>query len=94
MEKDGKQYPACFAVMEQVFPMGEDGLRHTPERCTVCKYKVECLRQAMGSKDGLEVKEEVVDRAYSSGVMGFLERWSKKKDIQRRRDREKKKKKH
>ena len=87
MEKDGKRYPNCFAVLEKVFPMGDDSLRHVPERCTVCIYKVECLREAVGSKDGLEVKEEVVDRAYSSGVMGFLERWSRKKDIQRRRER-------
>ena len=84
--KSNKQYPHCFAVLEDVFPMGKDGLRHTPERCMVCVYKIECLRAAMKKPDGLKVKEEVVDRAYSSGVMGFFERWSKKKDIHRRKN--------
>ncbi len=80
-----KQYPRCYALLEEVFPMEKDGLRHVSERCMVCVYKIECLRTAMEKPDGLNVKEEVVDRAYSSGVMGFLERWSKKKDIHRRR---------
>jgi hypothetical protein len=77
-------YPHCFAVLEKVFPMGENGLRQTPERCMVCIYKVDCLRTAMGKSDGFKVKEEMVDRAYSSGIIGFFERWSKKKDLQRR----------
>ena len=86
MENENKkQYPHCYAVLEEVFPMGKDGLRHTPERCLVCVYKIECLRSAMKKPDGLKVKEEAVDRAYSSGVMSFFERWSKKKDIHRRR---------
>lgn len=78
------EYPHCFAVLEKVFPMGENGLRQTPERCMVCLYKVECLRKAMADSGGFKVKEEMVDRAYSSGIMGFFERWSKKKDLQRR----------
>lgn len=78
------EYPYCFAVLEKVFPMGKNGLRQTPEKCMVCLYKVECLRTAMTKSDGLKVKEEMIDRAYSSGVMGFFERWSKKKDLQRR----------
>ncbi len=83
--ENNKQHPHCFAVLEEVFPMGNDGLRHTSERCDVCVYKVECLRAAMQKPEGLKVKEEVVDRAYSAGVMGFFERWSKKKDLHRRR---------
>ncbi len=78
------EYPHCFAILDKVFPIGENGLRQTPERCMVCLYKVECLRTAMGKSDGFKVKEEMIDRAYSSGVIGFFERWSKKKDLQRR----------
>jgi hypothetical protein len=33
---------------------------------------------------GLKVREEFVDRAYESGMIGFLDRWSKKKDLSRR----------
>ncbi len=78
------EYPHCFANLDKVFPMGKNGLRQTPESCMVCIYKVECLRAAMGNSDGFKVREEIIDRAYSSGIIGFFERWSKKKDIQRR----------
>jgi hypothetical protein len=77
------EHPDCFAVLDMVFPMGENGLRETPERCMPCLYKVECLRSAMKKSDGFKVKEEMIDRAYSSGIIGFFERWSKKKDLQR-----------
>ena len=65
--------------------MGKDGLRHTPEDCLACLHKTECLRMAIQSKDGLKVKEEHLERAYNSGMIGFLERWSRKKDFQRRK---------
>jgi hypothetical protein len=42
------------------------------------------LRSAMAGADGVKVREEIVDRAYDSGMMSFLERWSKKKDLKRR----------
>jgi hypothetical protein len=38
----------------------------------------------MGGADGVKVREEIVDRAYDSGMMSFVERWSKKKDLKRR----------
>jgi hypothetical protein len=77
-------YPYCFSKLEKVFPLGADGLRHTPESCMPCLYKTECLRAAMKKSDGLKVHEEKLERAYASGAVGFLERWSKKKDLHRR----------
>ena len=77
--------PDCFAQLETVFPMGKDGLRNTPQTCLACRHKTECLRRAIQSRDGLKVREEQVDRAYSSGMIGFLERWSRKKAIERRK---------
>ncbi len=38
----------------------------------------------MGKKQGLKVYEEKVDRAYRSGLMGFFERWAKRKAIHRK----------
>jgi len=35
-------------------------------------------------KEGLKVKEEMVDRAYNSGMIGFFKRWSDKKDFHRK----------
>jgi hypothetical protein len=74
-----KKYPSCFGILEEVFPMGDDGLRHTPEKCITCFYKTQCLRTAMKKPDGKQVREEMIDRAYASGLMGFMERWSRKK---------------
>ena len=85
MAEKKKRLPYCFAQLETVFPMGEDGLRNTPEACLACPHKTECLRMAIQSRDGLKVREEQIDRAYNSGMIGFLERWSKKKAIDRQK---------
>jgi hypothetical protein len=79
-----KKYPKCFGELETVFPQTKDGLRSTPETCLECFHKTACLRSAMGGADGVKVREEIVDRAYDSGMMSFLERWSKKKDLKRK----------
>ncbi|MDM8517294.1 hypothetical protein QUF76_13920 [Desulfobacterales bacterium HSG16] len=83
MKKNG--YPSCFGTLEIVFPIDENGLRSTPVKCMVCENKTPCLSHAMKQSSGLTVKEEMVDRAYDSNMMGFFERWSRKKDLQRRR---------
>ena len=41
---------------------------------------------AIQGRDGLKVREEQIDRAYSSGMIGFLERWSRKKAIDRKKN--------
>jgi hypothetical protein len=79
-----KKYPKCFGELETVFPQTKDGLRSTPEACLRCLHKTACLRSAMAGADGVKVREEIVDRAYDSGMMSFLERWSKKKDLKRK----------
>lgn len=78
------EHPACYGILEQVFPRGEDGLRHSPESCMVCCCKTECLRKALSGKAGLKAKEEMTDRAYTAGAIGFFERWSRRKSIDRR----------
>lgn len=71
----------CFGDINTVFPMHEDGLRHSPESCMACSDKTECLRSAIKNPDGLQVQEEIVDRAYESKNISFLQRWSKRKYI-------------
>jgi len=85
MMNDNTEYPSCFGDLDIVFPMGENELRHTPESCMACFYKTKCLREAMAGKSGLRVREEKVDRAYASGMIGFIERWSNRKDLHRRK---------
>jgi hypothetical protein len=43
----------------------------------------------MAQKDGIKVREEMVDRAYASGVMGFFDRWSRKKALQAKKQKRK-----
>ena len=76
----------CFGKLEIVFPLGDDGLRHTPALCLECRHKTECLRTGLQGKAGLAVQEEHVDRSYDSGMISFMERWSRKKAIDRRKN--------
>ena len=85
MNQKAKNHPECFGNLKKVFPMGKDGLRHTPQECLACLHKTHCLRAAIQGRDGLAVKEEHLERSYNSGAVGFFERWSKKKEIHRRK---------
>ena len=90
MTVNQKKYPPCFGDLEIVFPEGAEGLRHTPESCMICCYKTHCLRQAMADKGGITVREEMVDRAYQSGRLGFFARWSRKKALSKQKQKESK----
>ncbi len=77
--------PECFGDLEQVFPMADDGLRHSPEHCIACAEKTACLRTAISGKNQAVVEEEKIDRAYTAGRIPFLERWARKKSLHNRR---------
>ena len=51
-----EERPYCYGKLECVFPMGENGLRETPESCMVCYCKTECLRTAMQGQAGDQVR--------------------------------------
>ncbi|MCU0590332.1 MAG: hypothetical protein MUC57_02540 [Desulfobacterales bacterium] len=80
-----KQPPECFASIENVFPLGPDGLRQTPAGCLECELKTECLRTALGREQGVAVHEERLARAYQAGNVGFLERWARQKKLEQRK---------
>ena len=80
---DPQKLPSCFGQLDTVFPMRSDGLRVTPIECLQCLHKTACLRTAMEQSKGMKVREEMIDRAYHGGVIGFLQRWSQKKTIDR-----------
>ena len=75
--------PECYGRLETVFPMGGDGLRHTPAECLECGSKTECLRRAVAGEQGLAVREERLARAYHAGHIGFLGRWAELKRLRR-----------
>ncbi len=77
--------PDCFGRLDIVFPKGHDGLRHSPPMCMACVFKTECLRAAMQQPAGLEVESERIDRAYESRMIGFFQRWSRKKQLQKQK---------
>ncbi len=83
MTQNHKKRPECFGQLDIVFPMGEDGLRHSPDTCLACQHKTDCLRTGLKGKDGLAVHEEHIHRSYDSGMIGFAQRWSRKKAIDR-----------
>ncbi len=84
MNQDNEK-PECFGVLEKVFPMGDKGLRQTPDDCFYqCSVKTKCLQQAMATKDGVKVEEEIIERGTKSGAMNFFERWSRKKQVHRK----------
>ena len=78
--------PVCFGDLGVVFPPGADGFRHTPASCMACVDRVACLAAAMKSTGGLKLREEFVDRAYESGMIGFIERWSRRKSLRLKRE--------
>ena len=73
------QRPDCFGDLGTVFPMGPDGFRESPPDCMRCPHKTDCLRAAVQGKKGKTVRREAIDRAYRSGKISFLERWSRRK---------------
>ena len=83
MTQKKNKRPECFGQLETVFPLGEDGLRHSPQTCLECPHKTECLRTGLEGEAGLKVHSELIDRSYDSGMIGFMQRWSKKKAISR-----------
>ena len=79
------EMPECFGILEKVFPMADKGLRQTPDECFYhCPVKTKCLQQAMATKDGITVEEEIIERGTKSGAMNFFERWSRKKQVHRK----------
>lgn len=73
--------PECFGQLDAVFPVGEEGLRTSPPECMTCPFAKSCLQAAIRSPEGLKLQEEKVDQAYERGLIGKLDRWSKKKRI-------------
>lgn len=78
--------PDCFGILEKIFPMTDSGLRQTPDYCfNHCSMKTKCLEYAMTTKNGVSVEEEIIERGVKSGTINFFERWSRKKQVYKKR---------
>ena len=79
--------PDCYGKLNIVFPMTDTGLRETPHYCRYeCFYKTECLKNALATSKGAGVEEELLKRGSKAGTIGFVERWSRRKQLNRRKD--------
>ncbi|MDL2329506.1 hypothetical protein LJC71_07170 [Desulfosarcina sp. OttesenSCG-928-A07] len=85
MTLESDPFPPCYGNLETVFPLGPEGLRHSPGKCLACGHKTLCLKTAMEQKSGVVLHEEMVDRSYSAGMIGFFERWARKKTLASRK---------
>ena len=73
----------CFGILDRVFPMGKEGLRKIVPGCFDCPHKKACLQAALGSKEGLAFRGEILDRTPAGGMAGRIKRWSDKKQLSR-----------
>ena len=82
----------CFGELEEVFPMGSEGLREVVPECFQCSRRVECLRQALRTEEGIALRLDALERDLPQGFKGRFRRWSEKKALSRQgRNRKKKK---
>lgn len=75
---------ACYGILEQVFPLGAEGQRQVPPECFECPDRVSCLREAITTREGLEMRAQLLERAEQGGLIGRFQRWSQKKHLSRR----------
>ena len=71
----------CFGILDKVFPIGEEGLREVGSMCLDCPDRRPCLQKALSTEDGIDFRNDILDRAAAKGLIGPLERWSERKRI-------------
>jgi hypothetical protein len=74
----------CFGELNQVFPMGREGLREVTSSCFGCSELKACLEAALSTRQGLALRLEALDRGGPVGIVGRVKHWSERKDLVRR----------
>ncbi len=88
MDVPENSLPECFGDLKKVFPLGDDGLRQTPDLCLACNHKTDCLRKALVNGGAARIRFERIEQ--EEGSSGFLRRWSARKHYFRTLEKEKK----
>ena len=73
----------CFGILDKVFPVGKEGLREVPQDCFGCEDRLPCLKKAINTKEGYEMRSDNLERIPQEGVVGKIKRWSQKKELSR-----------
>ena len=74
--------PPCFGVLDEVFPLGQGDLRSIRPNCYDCPSLKVCLKAAVGSPEGVEMRAdrmEAMGGLAGGGIRGFISRWSELK---------------
>jgi len=71
--------PDCFGILDKVFPVGDSGIREVRQKCIECPYRIECLRKALNTEEGIRMREEMMEKVPVSGIGDWIRRWSEKK---------------
>jgi hypothetical protein len=79
----------CYGILEKVFPKGDQELRQVPAACMECSDRVLCLKEAIRTKEGLEMEAQLLRRAEEGGLINRFQRWSRKKQISRQIEKKK-----
>ncbi len=78
----------CFGILDEVFPMGPEGLREVVPVCFECTQKTDCLKAALKTEEGVELRSEILDRTPATGLLGRIRRWSERKSLSRLKNKE------
>ncbi len=73
----------CYGILDKVFPVGSNALREITPECFHCPERTSCLKSALYTEEGLNMRGEILDRAATSGLIGRLQLWSQKKELSR-----------
>lgn len=82
----------CFGILDNVFPLTDRGLREIVPECFECDDRLSCLKEALATEEGVEMREGILKRAPAGGLIGRIKRWSGKKELRRMAEKEKTKK--
>lgn len=73
----------CFGILDEVFPMGKEGLREVVPTCFDCPGRKACLQAALATKEGLALRSDVLGRSPARGIVGRVKQWSERKELSR-----------
>ena len=77
------EHKECRGILDRVFPKNNQGYREITAECQECPDKVTCLREAMATGEGVELRAAVLERAPVKGFVERIKRWSIKKEFSR-----------
>ena len=81
----------CYGILDEVFPYGEEGLRVVPPDCLKCPDRLQCLKTAINTKEGCEMRSDNLRKIPARGFLDRVRRWSQKKELNRLADEKRKK---